>query len=422
MSVTLTLLHPTTREPLQDWQFPQQSTIKIGRFPENDVVLTQFLQVSRQHLALQQTNSGEWQLINYGTNGTFVNGILITQGTIVDNSLIQLAKDGPLLRFQIANPAKTQQEAAESANNQQKRETSTKARHSPESFSTICNHAGNSPQNLFCIHCGQPIVEQEQFVRQYQILKTLGRGGMGTTYLAWDRHLSKNSPFLLVIKQMNADMAEIAKARELFEREARILKSLSHQGIPKYYDFFVENSQKYLAMELIHGQNLEQAIYQKGPVTIEQGIKWMIQVCDILSYLHSLEPPLVHRDVKPANLLVKTVDRSLVLLDFGAVKELGTPLGTRIGAEGYSAPEQNRGKPCPQSDIYAIAPTLLFLLTGRPPIQYYRRKGSHFVFDCSNITNVTPQLSRVIARISEPSLHDRFQNAVEVAEALAGCL
>jgi serine/threonine protein kinase, bacterial len=421
MSVNLTLLHPTTREPLQDWQFSQHSTIKIGRFPENDVVLTQFLQVSRQHLALQKNSSGEWRLTSYGTNGTFVNGVLITQGKIADNSLIQLAKDGPLLRFQIVLPAPTKKEMAATVKSLPNKEPAAKINRAAESLATICNHAGNNPQNLFCIHCGQPIVEQEQFVRQYQILKTLGRGGMGTTYLAWDRELSKKSPFLLVIKQMNADMAEIAKARELFEREARILKSLNHAGIPKYYDFFVENSQKYLAMELIHGQNLEQVIYQKGPVTIEQAIKWMTQVCDILNYLHSLEPPLVHRDVKPANLLVKSVDGSLMLLDFGAVKEIGTPLGTRIGAEGYSAPEQNRGKPCPQSDIYAIAPTLLFLLTGRPPAQYYRRKGSNFIFDCSSITNITPQLSRIIDRISEPSLRDRFHTAIEVAEALATC-
>jgi serine/threonine protein kinase, bacterial len=420
MSVILTLLHPKTREPLQEWQFPQQSAIKIGRFPENDVVLTQFLQVSRQHLALQKTESGEWRLTNYGTNGTFVNGILMTQGKIANNSLIQLAKDGPLLRFQIIIP--THPEETATGNGSKEKDPSANHRHANNPLATICNHAGNNPQNLFCIHCGQPIVDQELFVRQYQILKTIGRGGMGTTYLAWDRQKSKNSPFLLVIKQMNADMAEIAKARELFEREARILKSLHHSGIPKYYDFFVENSQKYLAMELIHGQNLEQAIYQKGPVTIEQAIKWAIQVCDILNYLHSLEPPLVHRDVKPANLLVKSVDRNLILLDFGAVKEIGTPLGTRIGAEGYSAPEQNRGKPCPQSDIYAIAPTLLFLLTGKPPIQFYRRKGSNFIFDCSNITNVTPKLARVIERLSEPNLRDRFQNAIVVAEALAGCL
>jgi serine/threonine protein kinase, bacterial len=421
MIVTLTLLHPTTHQPLQDWQFSHQSSIKIGRFPENDVILTQFLQVSRHHLEIEQTTKGEWRLTSYGTNGTFVNGVLVAQGLIANNALIRLAKDGPLLRFKLVS-RQQELEPAKEGSSLQNQESPDKIRYAANSVATICNHAGNTAQNLFCIHCGQPIVEKEQYVRQYQILKVLGRGGMGTTYLAWDRKLSVNSPFLLVIKQMNADMAEIAKARELFEREARILKSLNHRGIPKYYDFFVEKSQKYLAMELIHGQNLEQLIYQKGPVTMEQGIKWMIQVCDILNYLHSLEPPLVHRDIKPANLLVKSVDRSLVLLDFGAVKEIGTPLGTRIGAEGYSSPEQNRGKPCPQSDIYAIAPTLLFLLTGRPPIQYYRRQGSNFVFDCSNIANITPKLSRVIDRIGEPSLRDRFSTSIEVAEALAACL
>lgn len=103
-----------------------------------------------------------------------------------------------------------------------------------------CTHEGNSPNNLFCIHCGQPLSVQQK-IRHYQVLRTLGQGGMGTTYLAWDGSGQIGSiPQLLVLKQMNADMAKIAKAQELFEREAHTLKSLNHPGIPKYYDFFVE--------------------------------------------------------------------------------------------------------------------------------------------------------------------------------------
>jgi serine/threonine-protein kinase len=206
----------------------------------------------------------------------------------------------------------------------------------------------------------------QKTIRHYQVLQTLGQGGMGTTYLAWDAvGLIAGQPQLLVLKQMNADMAKIAKAQELFEREAYTLKGLNYPGIPKYYDFFVEGGKKYLAMELIHGLDLEKRIYSTGPVTPSQAIAWMIQTCDILGYLHSQDPPLIHRDIKPANLMVRISNNQIVVLDFGAVKETGTAPGTRIGAEGYCAPEQERGQPLTQSDLYAIGPTLIFCLRAK---------------------------------------------------------
>jgi serine/threonine-protein kinase len=148
----------------------------------------------------------------------------------------------------------------------------------------------------------------------------------------------------------------------------------------------------------------------------------MMELCKLLTYLHSLQPPLIHRDVKPANLMLRTRDRQPVLLDFGAVKEIGTPLATRIGAEGYSAPEQNRGKPTPQSDIYAIGPTIIFLLTGNSPIKYVRHRGGKFVFDVSKVPTIAPPLQKIIAKCSEPNLRDRFASVEQVAQALSHCL
>jgi serine/threonine-protein kinase len=226
---------------------------------------------------------------------------------------------------------------------------------------------------------------------------------------------------LLVLKEMNADMAQISKAQELFEREARTLKTLNHPGIPQYYDFFVEGGKKYLAMELIHGQDLEQRVLLSGPVTLPQAIEWMIQTCDILDYIHSCEPPLIHRDIKPANLMARHRDNRIVVLDFGAVKEIGTAPGTRIGAEGYSAPEQDRGQPCTQSDLYAIGPTLIFLVTGVAPLKFYRRRGSGYGFDVESVPTITPQLRKVIERVCEPKVRDRYQTAKELSQALAAC-
>lgn len=416
--VTLTLLHPQASTPLQQWSFQSKSTIRIGRSPDNDVILNDPL-VSRHHLELKLTpgKSGDsWQLVNQGTNGTFLNGILVMKSPVPDDALIRLAREGPLLKFTInespaPDPTPAPIPLAEEQSNV------------PQLESNTCTHQGNSPANLFCMHCGQPLVPVQRVIRRYQVLRTLGQGGMGTTYLAWDNLARLESrPGLLVLKEMNADMAQISKAQELFEREARTLKSLNHSGIPKYYDFFVEGGKKYLAMGLIHGQDLEQRILNLGPVTVQQAIKWMIQTCDILGYIHSCEPPLIHRDIKPANLMVRHLDNQIVVLDFGAVKEIGTAPGTRIGAEGYSAPEQDRGNPVTQSDLYAIGPTLIFLLTGVAPLKFFRRFGSGYGFDVSSIPTITPQLREVIERVCEPRVRDRYQTAQELSQDLAACL
>ena len=407
--VIFTLLEPQTNQPLQQWEFSEQLVIRIGRAQNNDIVLHGYFQVSRQHLELTliDPQQEKWQLISRGTNGTLVNNVFVTEVILNHDDLIRLAENGPVFKFELESDLAQQPELEQT-----------------EILKPVaCEHKDNPNGSIFCRHCGQPIIEEERFISSYQILRTLGRGGMGTTYLAWDRNRTvKNAPMLLVLKEMNADMARIAKARELFEREARILKSLEHPGIPKYYDFFVENNRKYIVMELIHGHNLEQFVNQRGATDSERTIRWMIQICDILEYLHHLEPPLIHRDIKPANLMLRNLDSRLMLLDFGAVKELGTALETRIGVEGYSAPEQYRGKPCPQSDIYGVGTTIIFLLTGKAPMQYYRYQSHKFEFNIDSIPNLPTNLAHVLAVACEPEPRDRYQTAKELSMALSDCL
>ncbi|AFZ02134.1 FHA domain-containing serine/threonine-protein kinase [Calothrix sp. PCC 6303] len=398
--VILTLLEPQYKTPLKQWHFEDELVIRIGRSADNHIVLSDDL-VSRHHLELKLTSpAANWQVKSNGINGTFIDGVLISQASLPNDCQLQLAKGGPILRFQ-------NQLVVVAAN--------------PATPVNTCTHEGNSPNNLFCVHCGQPLTVIDT-IRHYQVLRTLGQGGMGTTYLAWDSNgVIAKHPLLLVLKQMNADMAKIAKAQELFEREANTLKSLSHAGIPKYYDFFVDAGKKYLAMELIHGQDLEKLVYLKGPVTANQAIAWMIQTCDVLNYLHNQEPALIHRDIKPANLMMRSSDRSIVILDFGAVKESSSIPGTRIGAEGYCAPEQEMGQPLTQSDLYAIGPTLIFLLTGESPFKYYRQRGRNFRFDITSVPTITPQLREVIDKLTEPLPRDRYQTAEEVITALTNC-
>ncbi|MEG4849825.1 protein kinase [Microcoleus sp. B5-D4] len=411
----LTLLDPEKQTPLQQWSFESESIIRIGRSPENHVVLPNAL-VSRQHLELQRVNSGkssQWYLVNSGTNGTLVNGILMSQGWISDGAMIQLARGGPILHFQVITIELGGQ---------------IKANPTVNLVAPRCTHAGNPPGNLFCIHCGEPI-KVDRTVRHYQVLRTLGQGGMGTTTLAWDREKAKaqkpgSSPAasLVVLKEMNADMAQIVKAQELFEREAKTLKALHHPGIPQFFDFFVEGGKKYLVMEMLHGEDLEKRIYNRGPVAPQQAIEWMIQTCEVLDYIHSQKPPIVHRDIKPANLLVRHRDNRITVLDFGAVKEIGTPPGTRIGVEGYTAPEQDRGQPLPQSDLYAIGPTLIFLLTAQSPQNFYGKIAGGYGFKLDNIPTIAPKLRETILRTTAAKPGDRFQTAQQLARALAASL
>jgi serine/threonine-protein kinase len=183
---------------------------------------------------------------------------------------------------------------------------------------------------------------------------------MGTTYLAWDQAgiTGSRQPQLLVLKEMNADMAKIAKAKNYLKERLTLSKRSIMQEFLSITTFV--EAGKILSNGASQRSGFRKRILNTGPVTQLQAITWMIQTCDVLDYIHKQYPPLIHRDIKPANLIVRSLDNRIVVLDFGAVKEIGTAPGTRIGAEGYCAPEQERGQPLTQSDLYAIGPTLIF--------------------------------------------------------------
>lgn len=401
-NIQISLWEGNQNHSLQQWQFSPPTPIQIGRSPERQIVIDR-PSISRLHATITFTSlrqgGGYWELSNQSANGTLVNDVPIG-GKAGHNEHRVLLTDGDRIQFAQAQIwlTVTFLEVAEIV--------------PPAAIAPVqCQHPDNPPDALFCTHCGQPISVTHQ-IHQYQVLKTLGQGGMGTTYLAWD------TTKMLVLKEMNADMALIPKAQELFEREAKILQSLHHVGIPQYYDFFVATGRKYLAMELIHGQDLDVYVLERGKVALSQAIDWMVQLCEILGYIHQQQPPLIHRDVKPANILVRTIDRRIFLLDFGAVKEIGTLGGTKIGAPDYMAPEQNNGQPCTQSDLYAIGPTLIFLLTGRNPADFIELTPDGYRFNLSSIPSIPPQLQAFITKITQRRPRDRYQTAAEAIAAL----
>ena len=407
--VTITLLDPKNKAPIRQWLFTTSKQIKVGRSTDNHIVLSDIL-VSRYHLELHLRNKIEascaWQLHSLGSNGTFVDGKLTRKAELMNDSIIQLGLTGPILRFHQECPDLLE---------------GTAQVVSTHSQSQSCQHTGNPPGNLFCIHCGQ-VLQVLQTIGSYKVLRVLGMGGMGTTFLVQPTDNTGLKAQLQVLKEMNADMEAIPKAQELFKREARMLRSLNHTGIPRLYDFFTENTKQYLVMELIHGLDLHQWVEQRGPLSPTQAMLWMIQVCDILDYIHRHDPPIIHRDLKPGNILVRNRDSKVFVIDFGAVKEASLVPGTRIAVEGYSAPEQGLGRPTTQSDLYGLGATLLFLMTGQSPLQFYKNLGHGYRIELANILSIPPQVKTIIERVTHPHPDRRFQTAKELAQALQSCL
>jgi eukaryotic-like serine/threonine-protein kinase len=260
------------------------------------------------------------------------------------------------------------------------------------------------------------IVLQER----YEILGVQGVGGMGAVYRARDLRFTSVSK-IVAVKEMN-NTAPDARVRRIslqnFEREANILASLSHPAIPKIFDYFSEGNRSYLILEFVEGQTLEDLIEQhKQPFSPEEVVDWGLQVCDVLAYLHGHEPPVVFRDLKPGNLMLRT-DGRLMVIDFGIAKlfEHGQR-GTMIGTEGYSPPEQYRGVAEPRGDLYALAATMHHLLSGRdprlePPFTFHERPIQIFN------PNIPEALEAVISKCLAYDLQERYPSATEMGMAL----
>jgi len=246
---------------------------------------------------------------------------------------------------------------------------------------------------------------------RYVIKSLLGRGGMATTYAASDR-LSNQS---VAIKVLSLRQSSQWKAIELFEREAKVLASLNHPQIPKYLDYFhidLESDRRfYLVQELIEGESLAQIVQQGKRMTEDDVQEIATQILTILCYLHELSPPVVHRDIKPQN-LIRRPNSAIALVDFGAVQDVyrNTIAGgsTFVGTYGYMAPEQFRGQANCASDLYGLGATLLFLLTQRLPSDLPQNRMKIDVQAC---TNISPAFADWLANAIEPTTEDRFNSA-----------
>ncbi|MBX9671740.1 MAG: serine/threonine protein kinase [Candidatus Obscuribacterales bacterium] len=239
-----------------------------------------------------------------------------------------------------------------------------------------------------------------------RVISELATGGLSAVYLVEPRDRKEK----LVLKEsvLPLDMPPelMNKARELFHREVRLLSALNHERIAKVVDCFVERGRDYLLVEHISGRTLRQ-IAGGAPIVPERALELALQLSDIVAYLHSQQPPVVHRDVTPDNILVTDEDK-VFLIDFGASNEfVGVATGTTVGKKSYIAPEQFRGKAQLASDLYSFGATLYFALTGKDPVALSTstvESGSALV----------ERLSRVVEKATELELADRYQNIGEV--------
>jgi ankyrin repeat protein len=262
----------------------------------------------------------------------------------------------------------------------------------------------------------------EMIADRYRILDILGQGGVGTTYLAEDTKTHHK----VAVKALSLRSSNDWKQMELFEREARVLKQLNHPAIPCYIDYFAvdtsEDQTLYIVQEWAPGKSLADLVKQ-GWRTNEAGVrKIAVQVLEILVYLHSLEPAVIHRDIKPHN-LVMNEDGKISLVDFGAVQDTyyNTFMrgSTMVGTYGYMAPEQFRGQAVPATDLFALGATLLFLLTHRHPADLpHDRLRINF----RSHLKVSDAFADWLEKMLEPDADDRFSSAQTALSALKGRL
>jgi outer membrane protein assembly factor BamB/tRNA A-37 threonylcarbamoyl transferase component Bud32 len=252
---------------------------------------------------------------------------------------------------------------------------------------------------------------------RYRILGIIGMGGMGAVYQARDLHFP-NVTRLCAVKEM-INMAQDQQLREQtirnFEREAEILATLNHPAIPQIYDYFSFGDRAYLVQEFIQGRDLEAILTSTSDfLPIDQVRQWAIEICDVLHYLHNHQPePIVFRDMKPSNVMIDHHKR-VRLIDFGIAKIFQSgQVGTMIGTEGYSPPEQYKGIATPAADIYALGASLHHILTRRDP-----RLEPPFSFDQKPLTEYNPNIPDALAAVIMRALSYEPAQRYATAEAM----
>ncbi|MEM9924640.1 MAG: serine/threonine-protein kinase [Cyanobacteria bacterium P01_D01_bin.50] len=263
------------------------------------------------------------------------------------------------------------------------------------------------------------MLEAEQiFQQRYQLKQKLGQNAGRQTWLASD--ISIQPAETVILKFLAFGEQSQWDNLKLFEREADILKHLSHPRIPKYRDYFsIEDQNNWFALvqEYIPGDSLKKLIDNKQRFTEEELRKISTEILEILCYLHTLNPRVIHRDIKPSNLILNE-EKKVYLIDFGAVQDSAAAIGstfTVVGTYGYAPIEQFGGKTVPASDLYALGATLIHLTTGRIPAELPQKKMR---IQFQEQVSLSDNFIRWIEKLTEPDIEERFSSAYQALEAL----
>lgn len=298
----------------------------------------------------------------------------------------------------------------------------------------FCNHCGSPNQltNSFCNTCGTQLnpgqtADTEQspqaasatlLKQRYRLLDKLGSGGFGTVYRVEDLHQNN---LILAAKKLQADptmpLQNIQMIQQSFINEASILTDLRHPNLPRIYDYFSEAGASYLIMDFIEGQTLEECL-QRVPLNLLpiKDVFWIgIELTNVLDYLHTLQPPVVFRDLKPSNIII-TPDKQLYLIDFGIARHFRpdqTKHSENLGTRGYESPE-HYSLVTPLSDIYSLGAIMHQLLSGQDPSTY-----PPFQYPALHLHgHAQAKLEDLVMCMLNPEAEERPASAAEVRQAL----
>ena len=289
----------------------------------------------------------------------------------------------------------------------------------------------NSPGQLSDRTANSEILQYYQshrlFRDRYRVIKKLGQGGFGVTYLA-QMPLLPGEPYC-VIKQLcpkaSSDLS-LERAKVRFRREARALANLgSHSQVPQLLDYFTAGGEFYLVQEYVHGETLAQEVRRQGRLTEAQVKYFLREIIPVVRFVHRNR--IIHRDIKPPNVIRSERDRRLVLIDFGAVREflsdVDSPTSVQaqatqfVGTPGFAPPEQLALRPCYASDIYALGMTCLYLLTTHTPMEFDLDPHTGAIRWQDTVT-VSPHLAMVLDKMLSPNVQDRYTTVEELERAL----
>lgn len=252
---------------------------------------------------------------------------------------------------------------------------------------------------------------------RYQIVDQLGAGGQGTAYLAECKNSSSSGqPLRVVLKEFvlpaEASLQVSKRAFDRIEKEAALLKLLSHPQIVQLLDLFVDDHRAYLVLEHVPGRSLRQTIKDTGIMREADVVTIAIQMATVLDHLHKQTPSIIHRDFTPENIIMMP-DGLIKLIDFDVAQQLqSSATRTIVGKHSFISPEQFRGHPCTQSDIYALGASLFFLLTGEEPMPISQ----------ANPREIQPlvscEMNALVAKCTAIDLEERFKSAADIVEEL----